>query len=62
MSAIGFDDEGHIISQMDLYDRVTALRVISEARVPGVERMLGGATRLSQPFIDVVHSLVGQKR
>ena len=62
MSAIAFDDEGRIVSQMDLYDRVTALRVISEAKVPGLERVVGGAARLSGPFVDVVHGLVGQKR
>lgn len=62
MSAIAFDDEGQIASQMDLYDRVTALRVISEAKVPGLERVVGGAMRLSGPFVDVVHGLVGQKR
>lgn len=62
MSAIAFDDEGRIVSQMDLYDRVTALRVISEAKVPGLARMTDGAARLSAPFVDAVHALVGQTR
>ena len=62
MSAIDFDDEGQIVRQMHLYDRVTALRVISEAKVPGLEGLVGAVTRLSSPLVDVVHGLVGQKR
>jgi limonene-1,2-epoxide hydrolase len=61
MSAIAFDDDERIVSQRDLYDRVTALRVISEAKVPGLERVVGGAAGLSGAFVDVVHRLVGQK-
>jgi len=60
MSAIAFDDEARIASQMDLYDRVGALRVIGEAKVPGLERVVGGVARLGGPLVETVHGLVGR--
>ncbi len=46
MSHIAFADDGQIRHQMDLYDRIRALRVIAEAKSPLVERASRGVSAI----------------
>ena len=59
LSSILYDDDGLIVSQEDTYDRVEAVRVLSEARSPLLERFNGSLIRLGTPIVDLAKRLSG---
>ena len=59
ISIILYDDEGLIVSQEDMYDRVEAVRVLTEAKSPLVERFNGSLVRLGAPLVDLAKRLSG---
>ena len=59
ISNIAYDDEGLIVSQEDTYDRIEALRVMSEAKSPLLERFNGSMIRLGTPIMDLAKRLSG---
>lgn len=59
ISNIAYDDDGLIVSQEDMYDRVGALRVLTEAKSPLLERLGGTVTRVGSPVVDFAKRLSG---
>jgi limonene-1,2-epoxide hydrolase len=62
MSAIAYDEDGLIVSQMDLYDRARALQVIAEARSRAARWMMAGARAAASPVLAGTHWLVARRR
>lgn len=59
ISSILYDDDGMIVSQSDSYDRIEAVRVLTEAKSPLLERVGGSLVRLGSPVVELAKRLSG---
>ncbi len=59
ISNIAYDDEGMIVSQEDSYDRVEAVRVLTEAKSPLLERVNGAVIRMGNPVVEFAKRITG---
>ena len=59
ISSILYDDDGMIVSQSDAYDRIEAVRVLTEAKSPLLERVGGSLVRLGSPVVELAKRLSG---
>jgi|GEM_PF-1152130 len=59
ISNIAYDDDGLITSQQDIYDRIEAVRVLSEAKSGLLERVGGALERVGGPVVDYAKRLSG---
>lgn len=59
MSSILYDDDGMIVSQSDTYDRISAMRVMSESRSTALERFNGAMIRASSPVLELAKRITG---
>lgn len=60
ISSLAYDERGLVSNQTDFYDRAQCLQVLAEAKVPGVERVVGGAKWLSSPLVTMAHKWAGR--
>lgn len=59
ISNIVYDAEGLIVSQSDTYDRISAMRTLSEARSSALERFNGAVLWATSPVLDFAKRVTG---
>ncbi len=59
ISNLVYDDEGMIVLQEDTYDRVEAVRVLTEARSSVLERVGNVANMVGGPVVEVIKRVTG---
>jgi len=59
ISNIVYDDEGMIVSQSDIYDRIDAMRVITESKSGLLERVNDTVVRAGTPVVELAKRLTG---
>lgn len=60
MSTMTYADDGQIQSQVDLYDRLSALQTIAEAQLPGAEWTMHRLRQLADPVTSMLHRIAAR--